>query len=101
MIEADAPDTPFMPSKLTDYIGANTPILGIVPSGECRDVLTALGAPVHNGADVEGIAASIEAMVDRPPSARATWCDQRLRRSFDLRHRQDGLAAIVREACGT
>lgn len=100
LIEADVPDTPFMPSKLTDYLGADTPVLGIVPRGECRDVLTAIGAPVHDASDVEGIAASIEAMVERSRATRATWCDQDMRRSFDLRVRQDGLAAIVREVCG-
>lgn len=100
LIEVDEPDIPFLPSKLTDYLGADTPILGIVPRGECRDVLTALGAPVHYADDAEGIAASMEVMVERRHAERAAWCNQLLRRSFDLRIRQDGLAAIVKESCG-
>lgn len=99
MIEANIADTPFMPSKLTDYLGADRPILGIVPRGECRDILAALGAPVHDVFDVDGIARSIEAMVERPSAERASWCNQDLRRSFDLRERKNGLAALVNEAC--
>jgi glycosyltransferase involved in cell wall biosynthesis len=55
VIDADVPDSVFLPSKLIDYLGAGRPVLGITPpdSGSARVIRKAGGwvvAPADQGA---------------------------------------------------
>jgi len=93
VIEADVAATPFVPSKIMDYMGANTPIIGIVPAGGCREILDRLGCLTANPNDTMGIAGALETGIARVVRGGAEpWCRDEVRRSFDL---TSGTAAFV------
>lgn len=64
IIDAPMVESPFFPSKLVDYIGANQPIFGITPNGTSERVLKGFGLPTANPENVEEIARKFLAMVD-------------------------------------
>jgi hypothetical protein len=84
VIEADVAATPFVPSKLMDYMGAETPIIGIAPAGGCRDVLERLGCPCPGPADHAGIAAALESGIARIRVGGTDWYREEVRRTYDL-----------------
>jgi hypothetical protein len=97
VIEADVAATPFVPSKVTDYMGANTPIIGIVPAGGCREILDRLGCPSVGPDDLAGIAATLEKAIDGVIHSRgAAWCDENFRWSFDLTSGAAIFASLLR-----
>ena len=55
IIDAPAKISPFLPSKLIDYIGANKPIFGITPQGTSQKLITEMGfltAPPNNPKEI-------------------------------------------------
>ena len=99
VIEADVVGTPFVPSKVTDYMGADTPIVGIAPAGGCREILDRLGCPTAAPDDIAGIAAGLEAVIDAAHQGRgAAWCDDAFRRSFDLVSGASAFASLLRSS---
>ena len=93
VIEADVAATPFVPSKVIDYMGADTPIIGIAPAGGCREILDRLGCPSAAPDDVPGIAAALATGIERILNGAASpWCREDVRLSFDLTR---GTAAFV------
>jgi hypothetical protein len=85
LIEADVAETPFVPSKVTDYMGADTPIIGIVPAGGCREVLRRLRCPAVAPTDIDGLTMALAQAIDRTgPGRREPWCDEAARDSFSL-----------------
>ena len=55
-----------VPGKTYEYLASGTPILGAVPEGDARDILTEAGnASLVRPDDVEGLAAAIARAVDR------------------------------------
>jgi len=60
LIEADIQLNLFMSSKVSDYVGSGTPILGIVPEGATNDALAGLGWWRAYPKDVEGILENLE-----------------------------------------
>lgn len=53
LIDAPMEKSPFLPSKLIDYIGSNVPILALTPTGPSADVVKELGGWVASPADFE------------------------------------------------
>ena len=51
VVDAPAPESVFLPSKLVDYIGAARPILGLTPRGAAARVIAGYGGIVANPAD--------------------------------------------------
>lgn len=99
VIEADVVATPFVPSKVTDYMGADTPIVGIAPAGGCREILERLGCPVVAPDAIDGIATALEGAIDRILTGRGTpWCDDAFRRSFDLLSGARVFASLLQRA---
>jgi len=83
LIEADVRQNLFLPSKLSDYIGARTPIVGIAPPGSSEDVLKGLGCWHARPSDIDGIARAIETAVDYViEGSQVSWCDQEYRARF-------------------
>lgn len=64
LIEADIRLNLFMSSKISDYIGSGTPILGIVPEGATKDALANLGWWHANPKDIDGIVENLESAID-------------------------------------
>ncbi len=83
LIEADTKRNLFMPSKLSDYMGARTPIVGIAPPGGSEDILKGLGCWHARPNDIDGIARAVEAAVDHVASgSQEPWCDEDYRQGF-------------------
>ena len=53
IIDAPMEKSPFLPSKLIDYIGSNVPILALTPPGPSADVVRELGGWVASPTDIE------------------------------------------------
>ncbi|WMD19374.1 hypothetical protein RAS12_22545 [Achromobacter seleniivolatilans] len=86
LIEADIRQNLFLPSKLSDYIGADTPIVGLTPPGGSEDAMKQLGCWHARPSDVEGIEKAVEGAVDHVLRRDgAAWCDQTYRDSFSGR----------------
>jgi len=83
LIEADTRQNLFVPSKLSDYIGAGRPILGLAPPGGSADLLRMIGAPIAPpGAPLE-IAAALERLLDAPREEWPQgWGDPAVREGF-------------------
>ena len=87
LIEADVKQNLFLPSKLSDYMGADTPIVGIAPAGGSEDALKGLGCWHARPADILGISQAIEGAVDHVMnSSTSGWCDEDFRLTFSGEH---------------
>lgn len=64
VIDAPCKVSLFLPSKLIDYLGANRPILGVVPPGPSQRLLRELGEAVVDPLDVDGICAELAKFVE-------------------------------------
>lgn len=53
ILDAPMEKSPFLPSKLIDYIGSNVPILALTPPGPSADVVKELGGWVASPTDIE------------------------------------------------
>ena len=83
VIDADTKQNLFMPSKLADYLGANTPIVGLVPKGGSEDVLRDLGCWHARPNDIEGIAKCLTGALDYiAGGVKTPWCDETRRLSY-------------------
>ena len=61
VIDANVANSPFLPSKLVDYMGAGKPILGITPDNSTTsDILKEMGFPAFNYNEITEIANFIE-----------------------------------------
>jgi glycosyltransferase involved in cell wall biosynthesis len=77
VIEADVRSNLFLPSKLADYIGSGTPILGLVPPGASSDVIESLRCWHARPGDIEGISQALEQALDHiQTTPDAPWCDE-------------------------
>ncbi|WP_158685948.1 hypothetical protein [Achromobacter spanius] len=83
LIEANVRQNLFLPSKLSDYIGADTPIVGLTPPGGSEDAMKQLGCWHARPSDVEDIEKAVEGAVDHVlRKDGADWCDQAYRDTF-------------------
>jgi hypothetical protein len=73
LIEADINNNLFVPSKLSDYIGSNNPILGIVPLGWTHDIISQYGGWVANPSSTEEITKALKSMVNIVTSQGRNW----------------------------
>ncbi len=81
-LDADLADSPFLPSKLIDYIGADRPIIAITPDkSPTWQVVTSLGGASFTHAETEKMADHLEKMVFHGLSAPR---DQAYAQQFDV-----------------
>lgn len=64
IIDAPTEKSPFLPSKLIDYIGANKPIFGITPPGTSQKLIEEMGFLVANSRDVSDISNKLMQMIE-------------------------------------
>jgi len=87
VIDAPAPSSVFLPSKLIDYIGADRPILGITPPGTASKLITELGGWVSNPSneiDTENaLRAFISFLKDTAGNHLGSWGNQLVRQRFE------------------
>lgn len=87
LIEANIRQNLFLPSKLSDYIGANTPIVGLVPPGGSEDALVGLDCRHARPSDITGISNAIEDAVEHVMADKqASWCNESFRHTFSGQH---------------
>jgi glycosyltransferase involved in cell wall biosynthesis len=78
-----------VPGKTYEYLASGRPILGALPPGDARDLLTGSGRGlVCDPDDVDGIANAVAAALARPP-------EQHVDDSFTSRYSYDNLAGDV------
>lgn len=65
IIDAPFEKSPFLPSKLVDYIGANKPIFGITPSGTSQRVIEEMGFLTAHPNDSEEIAKKLAITIEK------------------------------------
>ena len=85
LLNIDAPfaSSPFLPSKLVDYIGAGRPIFGITPPGAASRVIRNIGGWVTAPDQPDSIAAGLAAALRAIESRRAMpWGDQAISESY-------------------
>lgn len=63
LIDAPIENSPFLPSKLIDYIGANKPIFGITPQGTSQKLIEEMGFLVAHPNNPEDIATKLLEMI--------------------------------------
>lgn len=87
LIEADIRQNLFMPSKISDYMGANTPIVGLVPPGASEDALVGLECWHSSPSDISAISDSLERAVEHVVAKDgAPWCNDDFRLTFSGEH---------------
>jgi hypothetical protein len=82
LLDADADQSVFLPSKLVDYLGAERPIFGVTPPGTSATLLRSLGDRQVSPRDPATIARELEAfLADEAPRSR----DAAILARFDAR----------------
>ena len=96
LVEANIRQNLFLPSKLSDYIGARTPIVGLVPPGGSEDALKHLGSWFANPGDIYQISKAIEgAVVHVMTCPDAPWCNESYRNTFNGTHVANRFTDII------
>jgi len=84
LIEEDVRQNLFFPSKLADYIGANTPIVGVIPSGSSEEICKQLGAWHVKPSNIDAISEKLENAIDYCHSKnKQNWCNENYRNQFE------------------
>jgi len=97
LIEADVRQNLFLASKVSDYLGANTPIVGLVPPGASEDVLSDLGCWYARPGDIPAIADALERAVAHVIAKDASpWCNEDFRLIFGGEHVAGRFLEILR-----
>lgn len=87
VMDAPADLSVFLPSKLIDYLGSGSPIMGIVPPGTSASLLSRLGGTVADPRVPEQVVSALgdaiaSAKEWRRAGARRPWGDARVRSEF-------------------
>jgi glycosyltransferase involved in cell wall biosynthesis len=92
LLDADADQSVFLPSKLVDYLGAGRPIFGVTPPGTSATLLRSLGDRQVSPRDPETIAREFEAFLaaDAPRTR-----DPGILAQFDARKIADEFGRIM------
>ena len=104
LLVIDGPDdlSVFLPSKLVEYLGAGTPIFGIVPPGTSARLLARVGAPVADPRKpfevVKGLREALRLVQNRRAgNSRQAWGDPAVRAEFHVDRVRRDLAGIIAE----
>ncbi|HCA89410.1 MAG TPA: hypothetical protein DEO98_03460 [Legionellales bacterium] len=96
LIEADIQQNLFLASKVADYLGANTPIVGLVPSGSSKDILAELGCEYAHPRAVHDICLALEKTLKNVMSHHPQdWCNHAVRERFSDKIIAENFAHII------
>jgi glycosyltransferase involved in cell wall biosynthesis len=96
LIEADTDLNLFVPSKLADYMGADTPIVGIADSGGSRDILDSLGCWTATPNDIANIERVLGNAIDYVLNGCSSpWYNEEFKNSFSLQSVSKQLADLI------
>lgn len=85
-IDAPVDSSPFLPSKLIDYIGANKPIFGITPPGAASKLLRDLKCPVSSPDNPDEIADKLEKLISFLLEGKKITLPEMIRGEYTQRH---------------
>ena len=101
VIDAPADTSPFLPSKLVDYIGAGKPVLGITPPGTASRLIVELGGWVGNPADPQQVKEALEefigALRELRKNKQRVWGEGAVRLRYDAKSVGKGFRDLVIE----
>lgn len=85
VIDAPATESPFLPSKLVDYLGANRPLVGFTSPGTAAALIRRAGGLVADVADPRAVAVTLAAVIERWRCGRLAQLNpsQEVRAEFD------------------
>ena len=104
LLVIDAPSdgpSPFLPSKLVDYLPMRRPVFGVTPAaGATADLLKRLGCPTAPPDDVEAIGGAVTDLVGRwrEGTLRLTPQFDRVAEEFDIRRTATQLSGVLTSA---
>jgi glycosyltransferase involved in cell wall biosynthesis len=84
VIDAPYENSPFLPSKLVDYIGANKPIFGVTPRGTSQKLIEEIGFLVANPTNSEDIANQFVKMITSIRSGSLKGIPQAIRNRYSI-----------------
>lgn len=98
LVEAPFEDSPFLPSKLVDYIAAGAPVLAVSPEGAAARVVRRLGGQVVRPDDAEAVADALRLALDEARTFRGrVWGEAAERARYALDRVAASMDALVRE----
>ena len=106
LIEADVKNNLFVPSKLSDYMGACRPIVGLVSPGGSENILKKLGGWYAKPSDIDGICMALQNAIDyvikesaekESNEADLLWYDEKYRNQFSGQSVADKFIKILKE----
>lgn len=95
VVDAPADSSPFLPSKLVDYVGAGRPIAALTPPGAAADLVTRLGGPVADPSDIDACAAALARLVEH--AGDGPFGDPAVRAEYDADRVRAQMAEVLRE----
>ncbi|OJW50117.1 MAG: hypothetical protein BGO67_01955 [Alphaproteobacteria bacterium 41-28] len=99
LIEADVRQNLFFPSKLADYMGANTPIVGVVPPGSSEEICKELGTWYAHPSDIDLISEKLEQVINYCHSQnKKNWCEENYRKQFESQFVAQNYINFINEA---
>lgn len=98
VVDAPADSSPFLPSKLVDYVGAGRPVAALTPEGAAAALVRRLGGPVADPADAAACAQALTDLVARIDSGGpgAFGCPH-VRREYEADAVRAQMAAVIRD----
>jgi hypothetical protein len=100
LVVVDAPmeRSPFLPSKLVDYIGSGRPIAALTPPGPAADVTRRLGGPVAEPSDPEASMRALRELLELAErSETGPFGDPSVREEYSLETTSSEMARILDE----
>jgi glycosyltransferase involved in cell wall biosynthesis len=99
VVDAPATTSPFLPSKLVDYVGAGRPIGALTPPGPAATLTRRLGGPVADPEDVHACAEALQSLaaLAEGASTSAPFGPPEVRREYAVATVGAQMADVVRE----
>jgi glycosyltransferase involved in cell wall biosynthesis len=98
VIDAPIAESPFLPSKLVDYVGAARPVVGFTPPGPSATLIRRIGGWVANPDDAEATSAALMRGLEWLRANRdAEFGDPHVRREYEAGRVGSRMGELIRE----